>query len=1769
MILKSFLLGNLVSLCMKIINSVVVVGLYYGFLTTFSIGPSYLFLLRAQVMEEGTQKKVSATTGFITGQLMMFISIYYAPLHLALGRPHTITVLALPYLLFHFFWNNHKHFFDYGSTTRNSMRNLSIQCVFLNNLIFQLFNHFILPSSMLARLVNIYMFRCNNKILFVTSSFVGWLIGHILFMKWVGLVLVWIRQNHSIRSIVLIRSNKYLVSEVINSMARIISILLFITCVYYLGRIPSPILTTKLTETSETEETDVEIETTYERKWTKEEQEGSTEEDPSPSLFSEEKEDPDKIDETEEIRVNGTEKTKDEFHFDFKETCYNNSPVSETSDLDGNQENSKLEILKKKEKEAILFWFEKPLVTRLFDYKRWNRPLRYIKNDQFEKAIRNETSQYFFYTCRSDGNQRIAFTYPSSLATFLEMIQRKITLYTNTTENTFYYSINTKEQKDKEIISNEFISRLQALDKGSLPMYVIKKRTKLCNNKKKKKYLPKKYDPLLTGPYRGTIAFFFPPSMENYLGTLWINKIHGMLFTTNTDYVGFDQKIAMDAFDRKSLSTEIEPFFNFISISQFSKESQSYLNLKTLSLFLEKRKAFSKDQAKFLQFLFNAVLTDTNDQTIRKKYLGVKEIRKKIPRWSYKLINDLEHEEKANNEGIAEDPQIRSRKAKLIIIFNDNQHNPDNNLDIYNSNQPEEVTLLRYSEQSDFRREIIKGSMRSQRRKMVISKQVQANAHSPLFMERIENPLFFAFDIPKLIKFVFITRMGKNTELTISDYAGKEKKKKDKLRVDKSYKHKMQEKAQIETAEVWDTILLGQVIRSSILLTQAILRKYIVLPFFIIAKNLGRLLLFDLPEWSEDLTDWKKEIHVKCTYNGVQLADNEFPTNWLTDGIQIKILFPFRLKPWHRSNPDSPYNIEKKKKRINKKYDFCFLTVWGMETNLPFCSPRKRPSFFAPIFKELGKILIKRKTNCFPILRRLNERTNFSLRVSTTIKKSILLIQKIIKELEKKKPKLLFELGKVYELSETKQEKDFIININNSIIYKLPSKIKSIDWRSYSLPEKKTKELTDRTSLIITQINKLIKAKKKKYLTPEKNISSNKKNKDAKRLESYIFIFLILKRRNTRLIRKSHFFIKFFLQRIYFLGMINILRINTQVLFESTTKKVNNINIKANPERFEKKKKIHFLKSLSNISNINKNSKNVPSLSQAYVFYKLSKTHLINLRSVLQYHRTPVFLNQWQNWLRIHYQYNLSKIQWSKLVAQKWRNRINQGWLAPNPNRDLNKWYSYEKETNYLLPNTKENFKRHYEYDLLSSKSINYEDKRNSYSYVSSLQVNNNEKISYNYNIDKQKFFDGLAIRFIKNYLGKDAIMAKNPDRKYADWKIIHFNFSVRNKLNSEAWIHSTSNKQISHDQKVDKMDKKDPFYLTIHEDINPFNKKKFAWMGMNEEIQNKAISDFELWFFPEVMLLYNSYKIKPWVIPIKLLLFYFWGDATINKNKNINDKKYLEEDYAGSVIKNHTTKNQNTSATETEFDFFLKNNLLIQFRSAYFFNQQIINNIKVYCLLLRLRSPRKVFISSMQRGEMLFNIMMSHKDVNIPELMKGGGVSIEPVRLSVKTNGQFISYQSISISLVHKNKDRINQRYREKRYVDKNNFDKSLARSQKITGNRDKNYYVLLVPENILSPRHRREFRILIYFNSRKGKSGDTNTILWNGKNVKNCGKCLDTSTSFDIDKNELKKLKFFLWPTYRLEDLACMNRYWFDTTNSSSFSVLRLHMYPQYPQF
>nr|YP_009727548.1 hypothetical chloroplast RF1 [Hepatica nobilis var. japonica]QBB89239.1 hypothetical chloroplast RF1 [Hepatica nobilis var. japonica] len=1872
MILKYFLLGNLLSLCMKIINSVVVVGLYYGFLTTFSIGPSYLFLLRARVMEEGTEKEVSATTGFIAGQLMMFISIYYAPLHLALGRPHTITVLVLPYLLFHFFWNNHKNFFDYGSTTRNSMRNLSIQCVFLNNLIFQLFNHFILPSSTLARLVNIYMFQCNNKMLFVTSSFVGWLIGHILFMKWVGLVLFWIRQNHSIRS------NKYLVSELRNSMARIFSILLFITCVYYLGRIPSPIVTKKLKETSKKEERgkseeeiDVEIETTSETKGTKQEQEGSAEEDPSSSLSlcSEEKEDPDKIDETEEIQVNlnGKEKTKDEFNFHFKETYYKNSPVYKNSYLDRNQENWKFEI--KNKEDQNLFWFEKPLVTHLFDYKRWNRPLRYIKNDLFENAVRTEMSQHFFYTCPSDGKQRISFTYPPSLSTFFEMIQQKMLLCTTeklSPAELYNHWFYTNEQKRNNLI-NELINRIEALDKGSLAMDVLEKRTRLCNDETEQECLPKIYDPLLNGPHRGTIKELYSGSnmneylinsIEDSIETLWINKLHDILSlpnkinnlttdTDDTDYREFKDKIK--TFDGKSLLKDIGHLL--MSISKLDEESIPNSNLKELFLLLfsEQGRIFSQNQSKYL---FDTIKTYSNDQKIRKKTTGIK-INKKVPRWSYKLIDNLEKPEEENES--TEDRGIRSRKAKRVVIFTDNETNKNTSI-TSNHDQGDEVDLIRYSQQSDFRRDIIKGSMRAQRRKTVTWGLFQTTVHSPLFLDRIDN--FFSFDIARMLNLIFRNWMGAGAEFKISNYEEEEAKEKDK---------KKGENERITIAETWDTVLFAQTIRGSMLITQSILRKYLVLPSLIIAKNVGRILVFQSPEWHEDLEDWSREMHVKCTYNGVQLSETEFPKNWLSDGIQIKILFPFCLKPWHRSKLQSHPRDSTKKK--GKKQNFCFLTVWGMEAELPFGSPRQLPSFFEPVWKQLEKRLMKVKKKCFIALKIINERTKRFRKVSKEktrwVRKIVRFIKRIMKELKKVSLIPLFGLREVYESNINIKNKKSLIS--NHINHESSIRIRSADWTNYSLTEKKMKDLADKTNTIRNQIEKIIKDKKNIFITTYINISPNETNCNDKRLESPKNIWQILKRRSARLMRKCHYFFYFFIERIYrdiFLRIINIPRIHVKNLLQLKNKITDNSNDETNKKGIyidkTKQNKINFIstKWIYNISNQNSQIFcDLSSLSQAYVFYKLSQAQVINkhyLKFLFQYHGTIPFIkdrikkdffgtqgifhsesrykklrglkmNEWKSWLmgNYHYKYNLSQTRWSRLVPQNWRNRINQNLMIQNTNPTH--FYSYEKdrlihykkENNYAyavnsLPNRKDKLKN-YKFDLLSNKYMNYEDKKGSYIYRSPLQVNETKEIPYNYNKynNNTEFFYLPRDINLGNYLREDSIIDrdKNTDRKYFDWRT--FNFCLRKNIDIEEWrnrdieasanINKNTKTRTNYYQIIEKMDKKVFFNLTIHKQICPTNQTKtsFDWMGMNEEILNCPISNLELWFLPEFVLLYNTYKIQPWIVPINLLLF----KLNINKNisKNINEKKkkdrlynpkkslelenrnqeekqhpvqgdlgsdpskkkknVKEEDYRGSYIQKSTNKNK--SKIGAELDFFLKRYFLFQLKWDNAFNQKILNNIKVYCLLLRLRNPKEIAISSIQRDEISLDVMLIPKSTTLTKLIKRRLLIIEPARLSIKWDGQFIMYQTIAISRVHKSKHQTNRRYQEKINVDKKGLNESIARHE--NGNRDENFYDFIVPENFLSPRRRRELRIFVCLNSRNANVGDRNPVFCNGNNVKRCGQFFYEDKHLDVDTNRFIKFKLFLWPNYRFEDFACMNRYWFDTNNGSRFGMSRLHMYPR----
>nr|YP_010624723.1 hypothetical chloroplast RF1 [Alphonsea hainanensis]WBG68680.1 hypothetical chloroplast RF1 [Alphonsea hainanensis] len=1694
MIFKYFLLGNLVSLCMKIINSVVVVGLYYGFLTTFSIGPSYLFLLRARVMEEeeGTEKLVSAKTGFIMGQLMMFISIYYAPLHLALDRPHTITVLVLPYLLFHLFFECELCILQYKNRKRKSIRNLTITCVFLNNLIFQLLNQFLLPSSTLARLVNVYMFRSNNKMLFVTSSFVGWLIGHIFFMKWFGLVLFWIRK------IIPSRPKKYIrfYGDYALEKEDLLAISLTLISIYYLGRMPSPTITRRVGKMR--------------------------------------------------------------------------------SEIPQRDEN-------------YLIWFEGGIVNSLFDYKQWNRPLRYIKNDNFQRPVIDEMSQYFFRIRPSYGKQIITFTCPPSLSTLWKMIQRKFECYSPSQIKKppgLYRSLVYINREKRRNLCNEFINRIKALGKGAPALDVLEKRTRLYNQKNKQNYLPKAYDPFLSGPYRKKLRGIMN-SPGIYTTKSWINRIHRLLVISFPELIN-------------------------------TRDEDASITVKVL------HKILVPDTDQYLR-----------SDLRRSKIIERRRIRRKVPRWSYNLNTDSQDAEKENADEPTEYYAVLLRKYDRLVVYSDED---DQEINVNSDGELEEkigeIALLDYPRERDPYRGLIKGSMRAQRRKIPILRVYQPLFQSPLFLGRIRGAAFTSFvNIIELWKYFFRNWLGKDPKFEVST-SDSEIEEEELVKSESIWLEEMEiedddpllERGKEFFDEMlyqgFDDVVLGlQGSRSLSLIAQSIFRKYILLPSTIIVKNIVRALFFKTPEWDADWRDWKKELHIYCTYNGVQISDRELPRNWLMGGIQIRVLFPFYPKPWRksklRSDPmkEKKRNADWKNKRKGKTKDSFYLTPWGGAKEKPFGPLKEQPSFFKPIWKKLEKRMRKElKKKSFSTLIRsfLIKGFSFLQEMPGILEEKIRWIQKItlfkkekINEFTKENSSFLFpsELSKVHKPHKNRKDSRLSKKFRKKQAVQRSPAVRT----NFSRTQKN--DIFIRRMIVIREINNIAEEleRRKMFLTPDRNSSSPYETDwSDKRSESQKHIWQILKGKSVRFIRKWECFVYSFIERIYvdiFLCTINSFRIHAQPFFESSKKTINKYidNIEKNKEEISETNKntIHFIstlkESLFHITNISNEeseiSRDLSSLSQAYVFYNLSQTQVINkyhLRSVLQDHGARLFfkdrikeylwtlgildakssskrlpnsgMNEWKNWLRGHYQYNFSQTRWSRLVSQKWRNKVRKRHMSQNKESKKNSYEKdqsihCEKQKNYImnsLPIQKYKFTKNYRYDLLSHKYIHYEDKKDSYSYIS-----------------------------ISDYLG-DNDTDKNMGRKYLEWRtLLYFsrkNIGIKHRINRDTGTNikkktktGTNNYQI--------MDNKDLFSLTIHQERNPSNQKNFFdWMGMNEEMLYRSISnqEIETWFFSELVPLYDAYKSKPRIIPIKLLFLnnesfseqekrylrefeeYLRKEKEAEKKekeqsdqKNLgsdppNQQKDLFVDSAESDIKNRRKQSQSKKdISGPQLNLLMRKHLVSQLNINSSLNLPEIMDIRTFSFLLKMmKYSNDVDIYSIEIGDIRMNFLatlrrLTYPILDVPTFIKRGIITIEPIRLFLKLDGQSIMYQIIGISLVHKNKHQTNEICREKKYD-------------------------LLVPENIPSTRRRRELRIRICFNSASGRIVDRYPVLVDRYNMRDCVHFLGEDRHIDTDRKKLIQFKLFLWPNYRLEDLACMNRYWFDTNNGSRFSMSRIYMYP-----
>ncbi|CAN1858742.1 Protein TIC 214 [Linum perenne] len=235
-------------------KSYIIMGIYYGFPIILSMGPSHLRLLQTRGLaqgKKGIQETKAARLGFILGQLIIFVSVYNTPLAQPLGRPHIMTLIAIPYLFGGFFLSNRMEWAYHRIFPPKPRSVFWFWRIVLQSAIRHLANPGFFPSAVLLRAPSLLIYQCKSevgKIGLLLGIFIGWLIGHILLMESIVFILTWIHHNF-IKSHKIIRPNSQLAKnplvielrhtyvDLMRRMDELFNIGLFLLCLYSLATI--------------------------------------------------------------------------------------------------------------------------------------------------------------------------------------------------------------------------------------------------------------------------------------------------------------------------------------------------------------------------------------------------------------------------------------------------------------------------------------------------------------------------------------------------------------------------------------------------------------------------------------------------------------------------------------------------------------------------------------------------------------------------------------------------------------------------------------------------------------------------------------------------------------------------------------------------------------------------------------------------------------------------------------------------------------------------------------------------------------------------------------------------------------------------------------------------------------------------------------------------------------------------------------------------------------------------------------------------------------------------------------------------------------------------------------------------------------------------------------------------------------------------------------------------------------------------------------------
>nr|UPM51690.1 hypothetical chloroplast RF1 [Takakia lepidozioides] len=1644
-------------------SPLILFGPYYGFPTTLPIGPSQILSIRAFLLE-GNLSGTVAVSGSIMGQLIIFLSIYYSPLYIMLVKPHTITLPVLPYILF--YWYRIKDLLDYQSlrpiTPINDVR---VHKIFLDSFIFQLFNPVLLPSPVSARLVNLFPFRHSNHFLFVISYFRGWLSGHLFFLNLVKLLLVRIERDSPVLYL--------LVKRVIY---RTFSIIIPACRLLYLGRAPVPFFTKKLSDESQIDQ------------WK----------------------------------------------------------------ADGSS------------------WLNKPWPTLLFDYRRWNRPLRYIGNSRFsnKSPVKKQVSQYFFDVCLSDGKQRISFTSLPSLSTFEKDLRNY--LYFNVSKkkkisNDFYKEwINTTEER-KDNLYHELRDRIEALDNGFSIRDAIEKKTGSSNNEGN--ILTKVYDPFLNGQFRGKVTVSKSPwllteryfelkknrkllhlsrrdnKLKSWISNRWrelgrknlplpweplskdarrisISLIQGSrnrkLETNLQQIVLSEEQILVDS-NKRNTSTESFsrtdntnfPGRKTTRTSHFNWELVLNLSVRQRTLYfnyLEKEKwqtlerSWKNSLSSNSIHLGNIFSLLTKTLQIHKKS-QLQEIYKEIPRWTSKLRND-----KFDVIAIGV-TDIRQRKVKNLGYL------------IKGKDRRRKI-VRRFSQQSDFRRKLVKGSMRARRRKILIWKILQLKTHSPFFLRIFEKHIPFQSSLG-VIGVIDVKKTFKNSvELRkkIIPFSNQDASTTRRTKADR-----------FAIANRWD-FPLAQWGRSWLLIIQSHLRKYLILPILIISKNIIRLFLFQIPEWNEDWNEWNKEIHVKCTYDGIEVSERELPEQWLRDGLQIKIIYPFHLKPWHNSRfktRKEKYiysNYSNNKNKIsnnlsndevdssiiarNKKINYSYLTAWGFQTNLPFGNIKKKPSFWKPVSRELKRQwkrdILSKTTKIYKICSKIffvGERSTIdnidtesgtltNLDTRTDEPRKDLVFRPGPNDRCRKEYKTNSEIIKKIPIEITSRSSEKISpKIRIEFEYRTPINVEKLENLKY-LRNNQIERITKKFYFDKLKFNDSFKDRNGKYPNNEKELKWEKvligiqqiilrfRRKFVKSIQKWPYFIEVLSNKMNKFLKKSYVhFIRF--------GIELVIKIKREFF---TIFRKGEILKKINIFRTEKKKN-RIINQHSNILNekiqnlkVNLNRQDIVLMSQAYVFHKIWQIETINkydFQYLLNYWTSNTVIKkrfkdllEKQGIISLKELKDLEENNWKEWLQTFNRYRISsEMWYRMAPRRRRNEVsHQWERE------------KKDYSYNFgkKSQSLVFYKQNKISYKVTVNPLLERTKKLNkrYRYNLFCYSYLDSQKESEMETFPespgGREGTISSSRIQRIHKYRFI----------NSEE-----NNDNFNHSSNFDK-------------------EKKISFE-----------SDLVSWLVPELVKRRDLYKTE--VIPVPNI------SLMRDRNKrNIRNKESLRERERHQTIRQWRWKSRNV---EKKFD------KLGDMASLTTFMQ---NKGNIVSLSAKMREDLDSF-------RLLFC-----RDIGINKLT----INSEH-RLSRVLDDQILMYKIVSTVLKFRN--------RFKRRLDFNISEESIPRMELLRNNEETNFDSFSL-EDILLPRHRRELKILNYLYS--GIILSRNAELYRnsfGKNKRNYQRPGETNRRLNENRNRI--IKRFLWPSFRLEDLARINRFWFNTNNGSRFAMLRIRMYPQ----